>query len=204
MACLLILKSVCVQWWWNKNLSIRPLYFRIACYFLYWMYGVCYGFLSLLFHIFSFSFVKKRESFSSCSLSWAFLWRYWSGRTFTILRYTLNIARLCCWLLPIFLSYTLIKNKIKFSPSVVQYSSFWHCRLTALDWHQQLSIGLHVWFSYIYVYSLRFRQTPRTTVCKTTQWGSVWFQLPNAEWTFFDCHLSFFTGKRRYECCAHL
>jgi hypothetical protein len=22
--------------------------------------------------------------------------------------------------------------------------------------------------------------------------------------TFFDCHLSFFTGKRRYVCCAHL
>ncbi len=30
----------------------------------------------------------------------------------------------------------------------------------------------------------------------------VWFQLPNAKWTFFDCHLSFFTGKRRCECRA--
>ncbi len=26
----------------------------------------------------------------------------------------------------------------------------------------------------------------------------VRFQLPNAEYTFFDCHLSFLTGKRRY------
>jgi hypothetical protein len=30
------------------------------------------------------------------------------------------------------------------------------------------------------------------------------YQWPNAESTFFDCHLSFFTGKRRYECCACL
>ncbi len=32
----------------------------------------------------------------------------------------------------------------------------------------------------------------------------VRFQLQNAVWTFFDCHLSFFIGKRRYDCCARL
>jgi hypothetical protein len=36
------------------------------------------------------------------------------------------------------------------------------------------------------------------------RYEKVLFQLPNAEWTFFDCHLSFFTGKRRYERCARL
>jgi hypothetical protein len=32
------------------------------------------------------------------------------------------------------------------------------------------------------------------------RYEKVRFQLPNAEGTFFDCHLSFFTGKGRYEC----
>jgi hypothetical protein len=30
------------------------------------------------------------------------------------------------------------------------------------------------------------------------------YQWPNAEKTFFDCHLSFFTGKSHYQCCARL
>ncbi len=135
MACLPFLKSLCVEWWSKNNLSTRPLYFIIACYFLYWMYGICYGFLWLFFHISSFSFVKKVETFS-CSLTWAFLWRYWSGRTFTILRYTLNIARLCCWLLSIFLSYTLIKNKIKLSSSIRKFK---------VEWDEEMCKYLVIW-----------------------------------------------------------
>jgi hypothetical protein len=27
------------------------------------------------------------------------------------------------------------------------------------------------------------------------RYEKVWFQFTNAEWTFFDCHLSFFTGN---------
>jgi hypothetical protein len=34
------------------------------------------------------------------------------------------------------------------------------------------------------------------------RYEKVLFQWPNAELNFFDCHLSFYTGKRRYECCA--
>ncbi len=44
-------------------------------------------------------------------------------------------------------------------------------------------------------------QHTRIYKCAMKKFG---FQLPTSEWTFFDCHLSFFAGKRRYECCAHL
>ncbi len=36
------------------------------------------------------------------------------------------------------------------------------------------------------------------------RYEKVLFEWPNAELTFFDCRVSFYIGKRRYECCARM